>query len=128
MVVIVQVIHFKRVNYDTYISKTKYWRKLKQVYRYTVDLGIKRVLFYKDPYTCCWLAMDLALINLRVSCIIHSVVNPTAQDFIMVTDHSLLSHFTPGGILYFSRGNNPPAVYIPLFPSRNTFSVYTRSF
>ena len=45
-----------------------------------------------------------------------------AQDFIMVTDLSLLIHFTLGGILYFSKGNSAPAIYISHFP---TFFIYT---
>lgn len=45
-----------------------------------------------------------------------------AQDFIMETDLSLLSRFTLGGILYFSKGNSTPAIYISRFPA---FFVYT---
>lgn len=40
-----------------------------------------------------------------------------AQDFIMETDLSLLSRFTLGGILYFSKGNGTPAIYISHFPT-----------
>lgn len=45
-----------------------------------------------------------------------------AQDFIMVTDLSLLIHFALGGILYFSKGNSAPAIYISHFL---TFFIYT---
>lgn len=64
------------------------------------------------------------LCNLWISYIIHNVISPVAQDFFMVTDHSLLSHFALGGILYFVQGNSTLAIYIPHFPSRNTCFVY----
>ena len=105
-----------------YISKAKWMRKLKQAYN--VDLGIKLVLTYNGPYTCCWLVMNLTPINLWFSYIIHNVISPMAQGLIMVTDHSLLSHFTLGGILYCSRGNSTLAIYSPHFPLKNTFFVY----
>ena len=40
-------VYFTRVNCGIYISKAKWMRKLKQAYRYKVDLGIKLVLSYK---------------------------------------------------------------------------------
>lgn len=110
------------MNYSTYISKANWMRKLKQAYN--VDLGIKLVLTYNGPYTCRWLVMNLTPVNLWFSYISHHVISPVAQDFIMVTDHSLLSRFTLGGILYCSRGNSTLAICIPHFPLRNTFFVY----
>ena len=85
-----------------YISKAKWMRKLKQAYRYKVDLGIKLVLSYKDPYTCYWWAMNANSNELKFIYIIRNVISPMAQDFIMVTDLSLLSRFSLGGILSFS--------------------------
>ena len=45
-------VYLTRLNGGIYISKAKWMRKLKQAYRYKVDLGVKLLLSYKDPYTC----------------------------------------------------------------------------
>lgn len=97
---------------------------MKQTYRYKKHLGIK-LSSCKAHTLAIGHEFSSNLCDLWISYIIAGVISPMAQDFIMVTDHNLLSHFTLGRILYFSRGNSTPAIYIPCFPSRNTFFACT---
>lgn len=56
---------------------------------------------------------------------IHNVASPVAQGVVMVTELRLPSPASLGGVLYFSLGNCTSDIYIPHFPLKNSFFVYT---